>query len=83
MQLYLNIVAGTNPLDFGRSEATVRVNSISSNLCKLDLIEIFKELPQSNFPNSIHLPKGKLAISSITIRYQIKSVQYHFVIFIS
>ena len=43
---------------FGRSECSVRVNSVQSGLCHLDLEEIFDK-PSSNFlvPSAIHLPK--------------------------
>ena len=53
---------GSRPLDFGCSEPTVRVNSVSSEHCKLDIQEIFKGLEQSKLPNSIHLPKGRILI---------------------
>jgi len=51
------IFEGSRTLDFGRSEPTVRVNSVSSEHCKLDIQEIFEGLEQSKLPNSIHLPK--------------------------
>jgi len=44
----------TKCIDFGRSECTVRVNSVDSGLCSADLEEI---LPTSNLPSAIHLPK--------------------------
>lgn len=44
--------------DFGLSECTVRVNSIQSNLCHLDLDNIFSQPdPDFSLPSAIHLPK--------------------------
>ena len=50
---------GNKSIDFKRSEKTVRINSLTSNICHLDIEGIFKGLPISNLPSSIHLPKGK------------------------
>ena len=44
---------------FGSSEASVRVNSVQSNLCSLDLDSILSEPPTDYLlPSSIHLPKA-------------------------
>ena len=44
--------------DFGSSECTVRVNSIQSNLCHLDIDEILSQPdPDFRLPSAIHLPK--------------------------
>ena len=50
---------GNKSIDFKRSEKTVRINSLTSNICHLDIEGILKGLPISNLPSSIHLPKGK------------------------
>merc|ERR1719361_1440294 len=43
---------------FGSSEASVRVNSVQSNMCSLDLDSILSEPPTDYLlPSSIHLPK--------------------------
>jgi len=47
-------VLETKRINFGRSECTVRVNSVESELCEDDLEAI---LTSPNLPNSIHLPK--------------------------
>ena len=45
---------------FGSSEASVRVNSVQSNLCSLDLDSILSEPPTDYLlPSSIHLPKAR------------------------
>lgn len=44
-------------IDFGRSELTVRVNSLQSGLCHADLEAVFGGLHIDNAPSSIHLPK--------------------------
>ena len=44
-------------IDFGRSELTVRVNSLRSGLCHADLEAVFGGLHIDNAPSSIHLPK--------------------------
>ena len=44
---------------FGSSEPSVRVNSVQSNLCSLDLDSILSEPPTDYLlPSSIHLPKA-------------------------
>ena len=44
-------------IDFGKSEKTVRLNSLQSGLCHADLEAVFGGLDQKNLPSSIHLPK--------------------------
>ena len=53
------LISGIKSIDFKRSEKTVRINSLTSNICHLDIEGILKGLPISNLPSSIHLPKGK------------------------
>jgi citrate lyase subunit beta-like protein len=47
-------ILDTQSVSFGRSECTVRVNSVESGLCDEDLVTI---LSASNLPSSILLPK--------------------------
>ena len=42
---------------FGHSECSVRLNSVQSGLCHIDLEEIFQQKPATILPSSIHLPK--------------------------
>ena len=51
------ILEGELKIDFGRSEKTVRLNSLSSGLCKTDVEVIFKGLPTDMAPSAVHLPK--------------------------
>ena len=51
------ILDNESTIDFGRSELTVRVNSLQSGLCHADLEAVFGGLHIDNAPSSIHLPK--------------------------
>ena len=42
---------------FGRSEPTVRVNSVDSGLCQQDLDVVLQHVPNGIIPSSLHLPK--------------------------
>ena len=44
-------------VDFGRSELTVRLNSLQSGMCHTDLEAVFGGLDPDNLPSAIHLPK--------------------------
>lgn len=44
-------------IDFGRSEKTVRVNSVQSGLCHADLEVVFGGGPKAAPPSAVHLPK--------------------------
>jgi len=47
-------VLNENIVDFGKSECSVRVNSVDSGLCEIDLESIFSG---PNLPKTLHLPK--------------------------
>ena len=65
-----------NPeIKFGRSEATVRVNSVQSDLCSDDLEEI---LSAKNLPNALHLPKFE---SLDNLRWVICTLSTYYLLF--
>lgn len=47
-------VLNENIVDFGKSECSVRVNSVQSGLCEVDLESIFSG---PKYPKTLHLPK--------------------------
>ena len=51
------ILGKEKEIDFGRSELTVRLNSLQSGLCHTDLEAVFGDLEPANVPSAIHLPK--------------------------
>ncbi len=49
------IVSGQKVIDFGKSEFSVRVNSVSSGLCEEDVKVAFQDVKFA--PSAVHLPK--------------------------
>ena len=55
---------------FGSSEPSVRVNSVQSNLCSLDLDSILSEPPTDYLlPSSIHLPKAHCSKKNLRMQF--------------